>query len=367
MKSSLIAISIVTLIAGNAFGQRKVKANLLENTPQIMFVEENANYNNSQQLAQTVVVAANTEDYESAFTKFLSEKYKFNFTKSGEYMQNAGATILDWKTTPLGITTKVVNDGENAKLVLFVMDSGKVLNMTDNPLVMEKVRATVKQQITGYYTQCYDAAIEDNQKEFDKSSKSHAKLVSEGAKLMKGLTKNESKLSKITRQIPDNELKIKNIEAKIKERKNEAGEMKSKLNLIKSNKDAKAKEVQMKQEQLNTYSANNQMGSKDAERTAKDLEKLRKEQTKIESEAVKNSQEITKVEEKMAKEETNKAKVQSKLNKIIASQEKVKGEVGKLKGQYDKNQDAVKQALTKVDSSKLTLDKLKQAKSKLSL
>jgi hypothetical protein len=304
MKQVILLFTLLILFTGNALSQRKVKADLLETSPQILFVEENITYNNASQLAQTVVVAAHSNDFENAFTKGLSEKYKFSFIKSGDYLQNASVTILDWKSSPLGIATKVINDGESAKLILFVMDSGKVMNMTDNPVVMEKVRATVKQQIGNYYVQCYDAAVEDNQKEFEKATKVHTKLVSEGAKLMKGLTKNESKLSKITSQIPDNELKIKDIEAKIKEQKNELGELKSKLSLVKSNKDAKAKEVQLKQEQLNTYSTNNLMGTKDAERTAKDLEKLRKEQSKIDAESVDISKDMAKVEEQISKEDS---------------------------------------------------------------
>lgn len=367
MKNLFAALAIILLTFNVADAQRKVNVRLLETTPTIAISEEQVDHNGKVESALVANVAGDHDDYEKAWKGYFSEKYKIEFKKNGDYLENLAATLTEWMPTTIGIATRVVKDGDACKVYLIAYDGSRQINPTDNPDVIERMKSTMRVQLNDYYVKCYDHAIGDSQKEFDKATKSHEKLISAANKLEGNISKNESSNSKLKSAISDNESKIKISDSKIDEYNSTLKNLKAKLDEQSISKTAKASEVKIRQEQLNTYTTNGQLDSKEAQRVTKDLEKLRKEQSKIEEESIKTSKEITKTEEKSNKEAANKQKASGKLSDLKSSLEKNKNEHQKLKNDLDKNKDQIKEALEKVNSTKESLNKLKDAKAKLGL
>jgi len=367
MKTLTITLALIILALTVTDAQRRVNVQLLETTPTISIAEEQVDHNGRVEPALVATVFGDHEDYEKAWKSYFSEKYNVEFKKNGDYYENLATSVLDWMPTTIGIATKVVKDGEAAKVYLLVYDGSRQINQMDNPDVIEKIKSTMRVQLNDYYVKCYDHSIADSQKEYDKATKSHEKLLSTGTKLAGNILKNESSASKLTNVVSDNESKIKIADAKIDEYNGSIKSQQDKLDEQNVSKTAKATEIKMKQEQLNTYTTSGQLDTKDAQRVTKDLEKLRKEQSKVETESIKSSQQMTKIEEKATKESSNKQKLSSKLSDLKNSLDRNKSEHQKLKNELEINEKAAKDALEKVNSTKESLNKLKDSKMKLGL
>jgi outer membrane murein-binding lipoprotein Lpp len=312
--------------------------------------------------AWQVLIFGEDDAFAKSWKKFIKNNYSLEGHREGGMYVCGPVLSAALSADTISVLYKIEKDGDFIRMTLLSKTKQNYSTPTDGTGLMDKTKAMIEKGIHQFYIGEYDDRITLLQRNYDRQIKDAEKAVKQGERLKKDKASHEKSIDKLQGDISNLRSNISKINA-------DKSSLNSKLELDKREADQAKKEIENLETQLrekeleyNEKIATGELSEKKTEKAREDLVKRREKISKLQEKLIGKNSKVTDTENRMLQAERKLSETQSSLEKKEAEITSHRNSIDQLNKEISVNEGDIKEENLQVESAKLELEKLKQAK-----
>jgi hypothetical protein len=352
----LLLLSIIT------HAQTDKITDALFKTPNITIESATLLHGEGVRDAWQVIIFGEDDKFAKSWKKFIKNNYTLEGHREGSMYVCGPIVSVALSADSVTVLYKIEKDGDFIRMTLLSKTKQNYSTPNDGTGLMDKTKAMIEKGIHQFYIGEYDDRIALLQRNYDRQVKDSEKAVKQGERLKKDKMSHEKSIEKLQGDISNLRSNVSKINA-------DKSSLNSTLELDKREADQAKKEIENLETQLrekeldyNEKIATGNLSEKKIEKVREDLVKRREKISKLQEKLIGKNSKVTATENKVLQSERKLSETQSNLEKKEAEITSHRNSIDQLNKEISANEDVIKEENLQVETAKIELEKLKQAK-----
>jgi len=360
---------LFTLFGGvfsGLFAQSDAISQALLEAPRAAVISTEVMFENAPQRALSVDVISKEEDLSKFWKGWSKKSFGTEGKKSGGFYIVKPAMRAAWSTDTMALYFKTEKDGDFSKLIILIQRKGHYVNATDDADILPAIKSDIESAINTNYLSVMDKQIVALQREYDTQLKDVERAKKQGVKL-RGRISNEAKAADKAKAREEASVKslaksqdnLKSLQLEKEQQEKESAQMDKEI-LEQEGR------VRTKQLEYDGYNKTGNLNSKKAIRAQKELDKVSALEAKQKAKRLKQTDAIAKTDRSIIQLEGAIRKAETTRDENMRSHEEHNRKRSNFEENLKGSDQAVKDEETEVNSARANLERMKEARVKMS-